>query len=238
MPNDTFDFKKFSIKQDKCAMKVGTDAVLLGAWIIPNGSKNILDIGTGTGVISLMLAQKSSANILAVEIDKQSTEQAKLNVSQSNYFSQIQIENVSIQDLAQKSEKKFDLIVTNPPYFIDSYKSIESNRKIARHSDSLPFEELIDSVIKLLDVKGKFCLILPKNEAGIFRKMAEIKGLYLSKLLRIRTKPDKESEKRHLMQFEFKETEFSESTLVLEENESRNYTQAYKEFTKDYYLNF
>jgi tRNA1Val (adenine37-N6)-methyltransferase len=238
MPNDTFDFKKFSIKQDKCAMKVGTDAVLLGAWIISNGSKNILDIGTGTGVISLMLAQKSSANILAVEIDKQSTEQAKLNVSQSNYFSQIQVENVSIQDLAQKSEKKFDLIVTNPPYFIDSYKSIESNRTIARHSDSLPFDELIDSVIKLFDVKGKFCLILPKNEAGIFRKMAEIKGLYLSKLLRIRTKPDKESEKRHLMQFEFKETEFSESTLVLEENESRNYTQAYKEFTKDYYLNF
>jgi tRNA1Val (adenine37-N6)-methyltransferase len=238
MPNDTFDFKKFSIKQDKCAMKVGTDAVLLGAWIISNGSRNILDIGTGTGVISLMLAQKSSANILAVEIDKQSTEQAKLNVSQSNYFSQIQVENVSIQDLAQKSEKKFDLIVTNPPYFIDSYKSIESNRTIARHSDSLPFDELIDSVIKLLDVKGKFCLILPKNEAGIFRKMAEIKGLYLSKLLRIRTKPDKESEKRHLMQFEFKETEFSESTLVLEENESRNYTQAYKEFTKDYYLNF
>jgi tRNA1Val (adenine37-N6)-methyltransferase len=238
MPNDTFDFKKFSIKQDKCAMKVGTDAVLLGAWIIPNGSKNILDIGTGTGVISLMLAQKSSANILAVEIDKESTEQAKLNVSQSNYFSQIQVENVSIQDLAQKSEKKFDLIVTNPPYFIDSYKSIESNRTIARHSDSLPFEELIDSVKKLLDIKGKFCLILPKNEAGIFRKMAEIKGLYLSKLLRIRTKPDKESEKRHLMQFEFKETEFSESTLVLEENESRNYTQAYKEFTKDYYLNF
>lgn len=238
MPNDTFDFKKFSIKQDKCAMKVGTDAVLLGAWIIPNGSKNILDIGTGTGVISLMLAQKSSANILAVEIDKESTEQAKLNVSQSNYYSQIQVENVSIQELAQKSEKKFDLIVTNPPYFIDSYKSIESNRTIARHSDSLPFEELIDSVKKLLDVKGKFCLILPKNEAAIFRKMAEIKGLYLSKLLRIRTKPDKESEKRHLMQFEFKETEFSESTLVLEENESRNYTQAYKEFTKDYYLNF
>ena len=238
MPNDTFDFKKFSIKQDKCAMKVGTDAVLLGAWIIPNGSKNILDIGTGTGVISLMLAQKSTANILAVDIDKESTEQAKLNVSLSSYNSQIIVENISIQDLAKKSERKFDLIVTNPPYFIDSYKSIEANRTIARHSDSLPFEDLIDSVKKLLDIKGKFCMILPKNEAGIFRKMAEQKGLYLSKLLRIWTKPEKESEKRHLMQFEFKETEFSEATLVLEEKESRNYTQAYKDFTKDYYLNF
>jgi tRNA1Val (adenine37-N6)-methyltransferase len=238
MPNDTFDFKKFSIKQDKCAMKVGTDAVLLGAWIKPNGSKTILDIGTGTGVISLMLAQKSPAKITAIDIDKESTEQASLNVSGSNYKDQIEVKNISIQDLAKESHQKFDLIVTNPPYFIDSYKSIEVTRTIARHSDSLPFEELIDCVTKLLDIKGKFCLILPKNEAAIFRKMAELKGLYLSKLLRIRTKPEKESEKRHLMQFEFKETEFSESTLVIEENESRNYTQAYKDFTKEYYLNF
>lgn len=238
MPNDTFDFKKFSIKQDKCAMKVGTDAVLLGAWISPNGSKTILDIGTGTGIISLMLAQKSIAKITAIDIDKESTEQAKLNVAGSDFKTQVEIENISIQELAKKSNQKFDLIVTNPPYFIDSYKSVEVNRTMARHSDSLPFKELIDSVKKLLDLKGKFCLILPKNEAGIFRKMAELKGLYLSKLLRIRTKLEKESEKRHLMQFEFKETEFSESTLVLEENESRNYTQAYKDFTKDYYLNF
>jgi tRNA1Val (adenine37-N6)-methyltransferase len=238
MPNDTFDFKKFSIKQDKCAMKVGTDAVLLGAWVFPNGSKTILDIGTGTGVISLMLAQKSNTKITAIDIDKESTEQAKLNIAGSNYKDQIEVLNISIQDLTKESKQKFDLIVTNPPYFIDSYKSVGATRTMARHSDSLPFEDLIDCVTKLLDSKGKFCLILPKNEAGIFRKMAELKGLYLSKLLRIRTKPDKESEKRHLMQFEFKETEFSESTLVLEENESRNYTQAYKEFTKDYYLNF
>jgi tRNA1Val (adenine37-N6)-methyltransferase len=238
MPNDTFDFKKFSIKQDKCAMKVGTDAVLLGAWVFPNGSKTILDIGTGTGVISLMLAQKAEAKITAIDIDKESTEQAKLNVEGSSYKEQIEVNNISVQDLAKKNNQKFDLIITNPPYFIDSYKSVGATRTMARHSDSLPFEDLIDCATKLLDVKGKFCLILPKNEAGIFRKMAESKGLYLSKLLRIRTKPDKESEKRHLMQFEFKQSEFSESTLVLEENESRNYTQAYKAFTKDYYLNF
>ena len=118
--------------------------------------------------------------------------------------------------------------------------TLELNDPYAKYL--VDFEEIADwfhftkaplhqSIAKKLDS-------IPQNEAGIFRKMAEIKGLYLSKLLRIRTKPDKESEKRHLMQFEFKETEFSESTLVLEENESRNYTQAYKEFTKDYYLNF
>ncbi|MBL7920981.1 MAG: methyltransferase [Bacteroidia bacterium] len=219
-------------------MKVGTDAVLLGAWIYPNGSKTILDIGTGTGVISLMLAQKSEAKITAIDIDKESTEQAKLNVAESIYNQKVEVKNISIQNLAKESDQKFDMIVTNPPYFIDSYKGAELNRTIARHADLLPFEELIDSVKKLLDTKGKFCLILPKNEAAIFRKLAEAKGLYLSKLLRIRTKPEKESEKRHLMQFEFKETEFSESTLVIEENESRNYTQAYKDFTKDYYLNF
>lgn len=239
MSNASFAFKKFTIKQDKCAMKVGTDAVLLGAWVIPNGSKTILDIGTGTGVISLMLAQKTNAAIVAIDIDKDSTEQAAVNVAESDFRDRVEVKHLSFQELARTTESKFDLIVTNPPYFIDSLKNQEDNsRKTARHNDHLPFEDLIGGVKKLLNDKGKFCLILPKNEAAIFRKIAEQKGLYLSKLLRIRTRADKESEKRHLMQFEFKETEFSESTLVLEENESGSYTAAYKEFTKDYYLNF
>lgn len=240
MSNVSFAFKKFNIKQDKCAMKVGTDAVLLGAWVLPNGSRQILDIGTGTGIISLMLAQKSTtASIIAIDIDKESTEQATVNVAESDFRNRVEVRHTSFQDLARTSDLKFDLIVTNPPYFIDSLKNqAESSRKTARHTDLLPFEDLISGVKKLLNEKGKLCLILPKNEAAIFRKMAELKGLYLSKLLRIWTKPVKESEKRHLMQFEFKETEFSESTLILEENESRNYTQAYREFTRDYYLNF
>jgi len=240
MSNASFAFKKFNIRQDKCAMKVGTDAVLLGAWVIPNGSRQILDIGTGTGIISLMLAQKSTASIIiAIDIDKESTEQAKVNVEESDFRSRVEVRHMSFQELVKSSDLKFDLIVTNPPYFIDSMKNqAESSRKIARHADLLPFEDLISGAKKLLSEKGKFCLILPKNEAAIFREMAKSKGLYLSKLLRIRTKPEKESEKRHLMQFEFKESEFSEATLILEENESRNYTAAYKEFTKDYYLNF
>ncbi|MCW3078525.1 MAG: Methyltransferase type 11 [Bacteroidetes bacterium] len=237
MSNGSFAFKQFTIKQDKCAMKVGTDAVLLGAWIYPNGSKKILDIGTGTGIIALMLAQKSKAEIIAIDIDKSSTEQAKTNVLESS-FKNIQVLHVSLQDLANTSEERFNLIVTNPPYFIDSLKSSNGNRTIARHADLLPFEDLIAGVKKLLDEKGKFCLILPKNEAAIFREMAKQKGLYLSKLLRIRTRSDKDTEKRHIMQFEFKETEFSESTLVIESDRNMKYSDEYRELTKDYYLNF
>lgn len=237
MSNGSFAFKQFTIKQDKCAMKVGTDAVLLGAWISPNGSKKILDIGTGTGIIALMLAQKSPAHITAIDIDKDSTEQALLNVSESK-FRNIEVVNLSLQALVQSTDEKFNLIVTNPPYFIDSLKSTGGNRTIARHADLLPFEDLIAGVKKLLDEKGKFCLILPKNEAAIFRELAKQKGLYLSKLLRVRTRSDKDSEKRHIMQFEFKETEFSESTLIIESDRNMKYSEEYRELTKDYYINF
>lgn len=238
MPNDSFEFKKFKIRQDKCAMKVGTDAVLLGAWVIPNGSSRILDIGTGTGIIALMLAQKSSAAIVAIDIDKDSTEQAKLNVAESVFSKQVSVDHISFQEMVAKSHQKFDLIVSNPPFFSDSLKSNNDGRSMARHNDLLSFEDLVNGVKKLLAEKGKFCLILPKNEAQLFRDLAKTKGLYLSKLLRIRTRSEKESEKRHLMQFEFKETEFSESTLVIEADAHRNYTEEYKKFTQDYYLKF
>jgi tRNA1Val (adenine37-N6)-methyltransferase len=240
MPNDCFEFKKFKIKQDRCAMKVGTDAVLLGAWVNPNGNLNILDIGTGTGVISLMLAQKATAlaYITAIDIDKESTEQARLNVQESAFAKKISVHHISFQELVRTSSAKFNLIITNPPYFIDSLKNSDDTRTIARHTDSLSFEDLLNGVKKLLDDKGKFCVILPKNEASLFTELAKTKGLYLSKRLRIRTRKEKDSEKRHLMQFEFKESEFSESTLVIEEDSHRNYTKEYKELTKDYYINF
>lgn len=238
MSNDTFEFKKFKIRQDKCAMRVSTDAVLLGAWVIPNGSSSILDIGTGTGVIALMLAQKTNASILAIDIDKESSEQARLNVAESAFSSKVNVMHSSFQDLARSSDQKFNLIVTNPPYFIDSLKSNNDTRTTARHTDSLSFEDLLSGVKKMLHEKGKFCLILPKNEATLFRQKAESKGLYLSKLLRVRTRAEKDSEKRHLMQFEFKESEFSESTLVIEKDSHRNYTEEYKELTRDYYIHF
>lgn len=219
-------------------MRVSTDAVLLGAWVTPNGSKRVLDIGTGTGVIALMLAQKSDALITAIDIDKESTEQAKVNVEESIYKDKIQVLHLSFQDLVKQNPAKYNLIVTNPPYFIDSLKNPNETKATARHTHSLSFEDLIGGVKKLLDEKGKFCLILPTKEATLFRHLAETKGLYLSKLMRIRTTREKESEKRHLMQFEFKESEFSESTLIIEADSHRNYTEEYKALTRDYYIHF
>ncbi len=238
MSNSTFAFKQFVIRQDKCAMKVSTDAVLLGAWVIPNGSLNILDIGTGTGVIALMLAQKSSAKIHAIDIDQTSFEQAKINFAESIFKDHLTAEHKSLQEFSKLAGKKFDLVVTNPPYFVDSLKNSDSNRSNARHADILPYTELIDGVKAVLTEKGKFCLILPKNEAIKFRELAEARGFHLSKLLRVRTTLEKDEEKRHLMQFEFTATEFSESTMVIEKDERHSYTDEYKNLTKDYYIHF
>lgn len=238
MSNTTFAFKQFVIKQDKCAMKVSTDAVLLGAWVIPNGSLSILDIGTGTGVIALMLAQKSNAEIYAIDLDKDAVSQAKINFEESIFKNKLHVTHKAFQDFVKETSQKFDLVVTNPPYFVDSLKNTDSTRSSARHADVLPYAELIDGVRKILNPKGKFCLILPKKEAEKFRELAEGKGFHLSKLLRVRTRLDKEEEKRHIMQFEFTPTEFSESTLVIETDQPLKYTEEYKNLTKDYYLHF
>jgi len=238
MPSTSFAFKQFVINQDKCAMKVGTDAVLLGAWVFPNGSKQILDIGTGTGVVALMLAQKTEAHIDAIDIDENAFFQASQNVQESKFSTQIAVIHSSLQEFAKKSEKKYNLIVTNPPYFEQSLKSTDEKRSFARHADVLPFEELIDGVKKILDPKGKFCLILPILEAEKFRDLAQKKGLFLSKLLRVKSKISKDTDKRHIMQFEFTPTEFSEQTIAIELEERHQYTDEYKELTKDYYLNF
>ncbi len=238
MPNTSFAFKQFTIKQDRCAMKVGTDAVLLGCWVIPNGSKTILDIGTGTGVIALMLAQKTDAFIDAIDIDENAVKQAQENISDSKFSQRIKVTLNSFQDYSKDTDKRFDLIVSNPPYFEQSLKSTDEQRSQARHAYVLPFEELLDGVVKILNPKGKFCLILPRLEAEKFRALAEKKGLHLSKLLRVKSRADKDMDKRHLMQFEFVPTEFSEKTLVIETNHRHHYTDEYKEFTKDYYVNF
>lgn len=239
MPNDVFEFKKFRIKQSKCAMKVGTDAVLLGSWVSVEGCKRVLDIGTGTGIIALMLAQKASVNITALEIDQASFEQATDNVDESSYKGQIIVINKAFQDYWTTDKEKFDLIVSNPPYFIDSLKSNDTTRSTARHADVLPFNELIEGVTAILSPKGKLCLILPKKEAEYFCKLAEQKNLYLSKLLRVRNSPDKEEDKRHIMQFSFGKHHFTEEILYIRTSSNpQQYSPEYKQLTMDYYVHF
>jgi len=232
-----FRFKQFSIDDSLCAMKVGVDAVLLGASINVNNAKTILDIGTGTGIIALMLAQKSKALIDAVEIDNDAYEQAKINIDNAPWQSRMKVHHCSIQDYCLSSNSKYDLIVSNPPFFINSFKAPDANRQIARHTDLLSQEDLISSVIHFLAKDGRFCLILPYNEAILFKNKAANHLLYCNKTTYVQPKENKSSH-RLLMEYSFNNKNLMENKLVIEEAQRHHYTDAYKELTKDYYLAF
>jgi tRNA1Val (adenine37-N6)-methyltransferase len=237
MSANKFEFKQFAISQSKCAMKVGTDAVLLGAWVEINEAQNILDIGTGTGVIALMLAQKSNASIIALDIDAMACEQSRENIKNSPWPSSVSVLNESLQQFAAAQQVKFDLIVSNPPFFIDAYKSAEEARNQARHTDQLPFIDLVKCSIQLLNPNGRVCIILPTKESLKFRELAAANNLYLTKITHVKTTQYKD-EKRQLLQFELINKKLVEQTLVIEQEERHCYSQEYKELTKDFYLSF
>jgi tRNA1Val (adenine37-N6)-methyltransferase len=238
MPGQTFVFKKFTVFQHLCAHKVGTDAVLLGAWAQVEKARSILDIGTGTGIISLMMAQKSQAQIDAIDIEESSYQQTSENVSHSPWPDRIHVHCVSLQDYVKQCTKKYNIIITNPPYFVDSYKAPDEIRSHARHTDTLPFADLIEGVKKLLEPDGKFYIILPTKEAGDFRLLAEKKGLHLLKRLRVKTKVVNDTEKRQLMQFAFQTGTLQDQTLSIEKEGHHDYTEEYKKLTADFYLYF
>jgi tRNA1Val (adenine37-N6)-methyltransferase len=235
---NTFAFKHFKIVQDKCAMKVGTDAVLLGAWAnCTDNPTKILDIGTGTGVIALMMAQKyPEASVDAIDIDNNAFIQACENVNCSPWKDNITIFESSLQEF--NDQKKYNIIVSNPPYFINSSKTPHESRTTARHNDLLPYEELINGVIKRLDEKGSFFLILPQKEGEFFISIAESQQLFLNKLTRVKTKLNMPNSKRLLMQFGFDRANFIEDELVIESEDRHQYSAEYKNLTKDFYLNF
>lgn len=235
MNDAPFRFKKFTINQDRCAMKVGTDGVLLGAWVHTNGAKKILDIGTGTGLIALMLAQKSTASIDAIDIDKDAYDQAKENVKNSEWKNRIHVYHSSLQHFANFSKNKYDLIVSNPPFFADAYKAGTEARNIARHTDeTLSFNDLITGVKNLLQPDGKFCVILPFKEGNDFVEKAEADNLYIQKLTRVKTKTKKQ-EKRLMIEFGLQKSNPLEDDIVIQE-EDLSFTKEYIELTKDYYL--
>lgn len=235
MPDGVFHFKQFSIRQDKCAMKVGTDAVLLGSWIkIIGTEKNILDIGTGTGVLALMIAQRSTARIDAIEADEIAAEQAKDNVLNSPWPENIAIHPVIFQDFVDQIESKYDLIFSNPPYFDQAYKAPEAARNLARHRDvSLTFDEIISGSFNLLNPSGRLCLILPFSESQKFIVKALQKGFFLTHETDVITRIGKAG-KRVLLEFSLNNTETHRDVLILK-NEDLSHHKNYLDLTKDYY---
>ena len=231
----SFQFKQFTIQQDVCAMKVGTDGVLLGAWSnVKEG--NILDIGSGTGLIAILLAQRTkSALITAIDINQNAYLQTLQNVNECKWKERILVFHSSVQDF--KSETKYDLIISNPPYFIDSTKAPQHERNTARHTDELSFLDLITAVKRLLKKDGLFVLILPTEEAQLFIKEAQEKELYLNRKCLVKPNSNK-AVKRILMEFSLYNPELKEEELTIETEKRHQYTKEYIILTQDYYLNF
>ncbi len=237
MANNYFQFKQFKIIQEKSAMKVGTDGALLGAWANIFGIKNVLDVGAGTGLISLMIAQRSSAKILGIEIEKNAAVEANENVQRSPWKNRVAIENRSFQEFEMSSKGKFDLIISNPPFFTDSYKNKNTNLAIARHNDLLPFSVLIKGSIKLLSKNGKLAIIIPVIQAKIFIELAKREGLNLCRLTTVKPNAKKDSN-RFLMEFIQNETLLKKDYLIIYNETGTDYTDSYKQLTRDFYLKF
>jgi tRNA1Val (adenine37-N6)-methyltransferase len=235
MSNSWFQFKKFIIRQDKTAMKVGTDGVLLGAWSRVQECSRILDVGTGTGLIALMMAQRTKASIDAIEIDPEAAKQACENVIESPWNERINVMCTSLQDFYQASAKKYDLVVCNPPYFKDSLKAGTPSRSIARHSDQLELTELVSCSKILLNTQGRLSVILPADKEPEMISIAKDYDLFPSKILRVRPIPGKEH-KRVLMEFSFLRTELQESEMNLETGLRHQYSPEYITLTLEYYL--
>lgn len=215
-------------------MKVGTDAVLLGSYVKAHKATTILDIGTGTGVIALMLAQKCEAYVQAIDIDENAFQQSNENFKISPWFNRLFSKHQSLQDFSNSYRNKFDLIVTNPPYFHHASKPLIESRLNARHNDLLTFDELIEGVIKLLKPDGKFYLILPCKEGLEFLDKAQRKEFFCKHILRVKTKAAK-NEKRVIMEFGFGFGLMTEDEIIIQD-EDGNFTQAYVDLTSEYYI--
>jgi tRNA1Val (adenine37-N6)-methyltransferase len=235
MRNSVFAFKKFSVSQDKCSMKLGTDSVLIGAWAKNDKAKKILDIGTGTGVIALMLAQRTNAEVDAIDIEYAAHVQAKENFSSSRWNSRLNSHHCSLQEFAPN--KKYDLIISNPPYFVlpKTHKEMEGNQ--ARYTHLLSFSDLAEHVVRLLASKGNFYVIFPVHEGAMFTNEAEKRNLFLTNYVWVKTTNRKKFPKRILMEFGFiKKDDIKDSMLVIQAE--NKYTEEYKNLTKDYFLQF
>ncbi|MGB5359203.1 MAG: methyltransferase [Eudoraea sp.] len=231
-----FKFKQFTIYQDRCAMKIGTDGVLLGAWTnISNSPESVLDIGTGTGIIGLMLAQRCYANTIdAIEIDEDAFEQCVENFEASPWSDRLFCYHASLDEFLDEIDDKYDLIISNPPFYSEQVTSGNIARDQARQNSSLPFNLLLKGVSELLSKNGSFAIVVPFKEEKSILQQARKFELYPVRLLRVKGHPDSEV-KRSLIEFHFKKTEVLTNELIIEKSR-HEFTEDYINLTKDFYL--
>ena len=232
-----FNFKQFSIKQDRCAMKIGTDGVLLGAWTpIENNPLSILDIGAGTGIIALMLAQRSNAEqIDALEIDEEAYEQSVDNFENSSWSDRLFCFHAGLDEFVEEPEDEYDLIVSNPPFYTEDYKSENEQRDLARFADAMPFEDLIEAAALLLSENGIFSVIIPFKEEEHFLALAAAYELHPLKITRVKGTPTTEI-KRSLLALSRNEISNVPLDELIIETSRHQYTPQYIELTKDFYM--
>lgn len=235
-PPRPFYFKQFKVYQDRCAMKIGTDGVLLGAWASVSGMKTALDIGTGTGLIAMMLAQRQprAKAIDAVEIDAGAYHQATENVMGCPWADKIRLFHQPIQAYGLDAGQYYDLLISNPPFFGGGTKPPDTQRVSARHNTQLSSKDLLLAVKRLMAPQGRFCVVMPVREGGNLTSMAAKLGLYNTKTLAIKPKHDKPIE-RLLLEFQSTPSPTKTALLVVQYKKRNHYTPAYISLTKDFY---
>jgi tRNA1Val (adenine37-N6)-methyltransferase len=234
--NKPFQFKEFSINQDQCAMKIGTDGVLLGAWSsIESNPFSILDIGAGTGVLSLMLAQRSDAQVIeALEIDDKAYEQCVDNFEQSPWNDRLFCYHASLEEFAEEMDDQYELIICNPPFYSEDYKTENARRDLARFQDAMPFEHLLESISTLLSKNGLFSVVIPFSEEEKFITLAKQFNLFTKRILHVRGNPSADI-KRSLIEFSFLQSNIEVSELIIETSRHQ-YTENYIRLTRYFYL--
>lgn len=235
MANPFFQFKKFTVWHDRCAMKVGTDGVLLGVWADTEEAGRILDVGTGTGLIALLSAQRSKAWIDAIDIDEAACLQAKENVRNSPFADRIRVIHASLEAYRRQTERRYDWIVSNPPYFIDSLKCPDAQRALARHTDSLPLQELIRDSRALLTPNGRLALIWPYDQKDRLLKCCVEEKLFISKETVVIPRPGA-CPKRCLVELALEPVATPFTTSLTIEIERHRYTPEFIRLVQPFYL--
>ena len=235
MSNNWFQFKEFKIFQDKAAMKVGADSVLLGSSATFNEPKYVLDIGTGTGILAFMAEQRTKANIIAVEIEENAYEQCKENIRFNNKQDKIKVYHKSFQDYYKSTDIKFDHVICNPPFFENSYKSGDDKRNIARHNNSLKPEELFKGVAEILSDKGIFSVIISADNYEKYLQFSRQYKIPCFNIIKIFPKTGKDAH-RYILEFSKEKRKQLTGSIIIRDHDTNQYTDQYKKITKEFYL--